>query len=138
VARHFQGAAGELPALLDGLSADEAFKVVHGFACFLQAANAAEDAMQVRRASLGEDAVRLDNVLARLSEAGIDKDQVRALLEESLVVPVFTAHPSEVRRRSVLEHVRVLRETLQALARPDCGPGEAALSEALLREVALL
>ena len=138
VARHFQGAAGELPALLDGLSADEAFKVVHGFACFLQAANAAEDAMQVRRASLGEDAVGLDNVLARLSEAGIDKDQVRALLEESLVVPVFTAHPSEVRRRSVLEHARVLRETLQALARPDCGPGEAALSEALLREVALL
>lgn len=138
VARHFRGASAELPPLLQGLSAEEAFKVVHGFACFLQAANAAEDAVQVRRASLGEDAIALEDVLGRLAQAGFGEDAVRALLEESLIVPVLTAHPSEVRRRSVLEHVRVLREILEAQTRPDCGPGEAALSEALLREVALL
>lgn len=138
VARHFQGASGELPPLLEGLSPEATFKVVHGFACFLQAANAAEDAVQVRRATLGEDAIGLDDVLGRLAQAGIGEDQVRALLDDSRVVPVLTAHPSEVRRRSVLEHVRALREALQALAHPDCGPGEEALCEALLREVALL
>ncbi len=111
VARHFQGATGELPALLEGLSADAAFKVVHGFACFLQAANAAEDAMQARRASLGEDAIRLDDVLDALAKERVTGDQVRALLGEGLIVPVLTAHPSEVRRRSVLEHA-------QAMGRP--------------------
>lgn len=138
VARHFQGATGELPALLEGLSADAAFKVVHGFACFLQAANAAEDAMQARRASLGEDAIRLDDVLDALAKEGVTEDQVRALLGEGLIVPVLTAHPSEVRRRSVLEHAQAIRETLGALAHPDCGPDAETLSETLLRETALL
>lgn len=138
VARHFRGASGELPALLDGLSVDEAYKVVHGFACFLQVANAAEDALQVRRASLGEDAITLEEVLRRLARAGVGEGRVRDLLHNSLIVPVLTAHPSEVRRRSVLEHARLIREALEALTRPDCGPGEGPMTETLLREIALL
>lgn len=138
VARHFHGGSAELPAHLEGLSTEEAFKVVHGFACFLQAANAAEDAVQMRRASLGEYAIGLSEVLEQLRRDGRDEAAVRELLEKSQVVPVLTAHPSEVRRRSVLEHGQALREALQALAHPDCPQDVDRLTDTLVRETALL
>src|SRR5262249_27959180 len=40
-----------------------------------------------------------------LSALNVPPDEVRALLARLLVMPVLTAHPTEARRRSVLDHL---------------------------------
>ena len=39
-----------------------------------------------------------------MKDDGIGRDAVAALLDAALVAPVLTAHPTEVRRKSVLDH----------------------------------
>ncbi len=53
--------------------------------------------------------------LRRMREAGITASEAMELLAKICVIPVFTAHPTEVARRSVLFKRRRLGETLESL-----------------------
>src|SRR3546814_2688486 len=51
--------------------------------------------------------------IEKLKADGIDDDAVAALLGASLVAPVLTAHPTEVRRKSVLDHKNRVAELMR-------------------------
>ncbi len=51
--------------------------------------------------------------LARLKECGVSADDIAALLPRIRVEPVLTAHPTEAKRLSVLDHHRMLFALLQ-------------------------
>lgn len=51
----------------------------------------------------------IDMVLDR----GITPDELRALFDRALVMPVLTAHPTEARRRSTLDHVMRIAQLLE-------------------------
>ena len=53
--------------------------------------------------------------LRRMREAGISASEALDFLSKICVIPVFTAHPTEVARRSVLFKRRRLGETLESL-----------------------
>lgn len=53
--------------------------------------------------------------LRRMREAGIGADEAMELLGKICVIPVFTAHPTEVARRSVLFKRRRIGEALESL-----------------------
>ena len=77
--------------------------------------------------------------LQRLSSQAIEPDRVAALLDRALIVPVLTAHPTEVVRKSMLDH----RNRIAFLMRlRDAGRSETAEGElietAILRQIALL
>lgn len=102
-------AAGqEMAEILNGLKQSDANSVVRAFSYFLHLANIAEDQHRIRenrQAALAGQRARegsLDYVLDRLEEAGIDPDAIRACLDQSLVSPVLTAHPTEVQRKIML------------------------------------
>ena len=57
----------------------------------------------------------LRGTLRRLREAGHTRESVLALLRQICVTPVFTAHPTEVARRSVMFKRRRISELLEAL-----------------------
>src|ERR1700756_3905153 len=107
VAFHREGtdaAAQVMGERLGSLSLAETVRFAHSFACFLQIANIAEDHIQSRRGRDG--AARPDSLtgaLRTLAEEGVAPAAVRELLACSLLAPVITAHPSEVRRKSVLD-----------------------------------
>ncbi|MDO9248971.1 MAG: phosphoenolpyruvate carboxylase, partial [Phenylobacterium sp.] len=89
---------------LSALSLPDAVRFAHSFACFLQITNIAEDQIQRRRGRDAEGrADTLAGAMRSLADAGIDAGQVAALLADAVIAPVITAHPSEVRRKSLLD-----------------------------------
>jgi phosphoenolpyruvate carboxylase len=136
VDRH-RGIAGaeESDPGLAALSLDETLDFVRGFMLFSMLANLAED----RQGIAAEPDADMARVLAGLEADGIGREQVLALLERSLIVPVLTAHPTEVRRKSMIDH----RNHVAALmALTDAGqvetPDGELVEDALRRQIALL
>lgn len=118
--------AERLEALLGELSLDQAVGLAHGFAVFSLLANVAEDRAGQRRARLqtaeGDRPDTADGALARLEAAGRTTADARDLLAGALISPVLTAHPSEVRRKSVIDRIAAVSDVLDACDRngPAC------------------
>ncbi|MFC0633645.1 phosphoenolpyruvate carboxylase [Brevundimonas balnearis] len=108
--------AARLEGLLNDLPLDQAVGLAHGFAVFSLLANIAEDRAGKRRArAQAEAAARPDTpegAMKRLQEGGRGPDEVRSLLEGALISPVLTAHPSEVRRKSVIDRIAAISDLL--------------------------
>ena len=120
---------------LDALSLDDTLSFVRSFMLFSMLANLAEDRQGVSRES-GAD---LPSVLDRLAAEGTPLDDVNALLDKALIVPVLTAHPTEVMRKSMIDHRTRIAELM--LLR-DAGLAETpdgdVIEEAIIRQIALL
>ena len=145
VAYHRQpGAEGsaELERLLSELSLDDAVGLAHGFAVFSLLANVAEDRAGKRRArSQTAEGARADTpegALARLAAAGRTAAEAKALLSEALISPVLTAHPSEVRRKSVLDRITAVSDLLDACDRDDLACRPEVMIDGLRRQTVIL
>lgn len=138
------GARGsaELERLLTDLSLDQAVGLAHGFAVFSLLANVAEDRAGKRRArSQTAEGARPDTpegALARLSAAGRTVEEARTLLSGALISPVLTAHPSEVRRKSVLDRIAAVSDLLDACDRDDLACAPDVLTAGLRRQTVIL
>ncbi|MEN2787713.1 phosphoenolpyruvate carboxylase [Sphingomonas qilianensis] len=129
------GANGIADLGLDRLDIDETLDFVRGFMLFSMLANLAED----RQGIAVEHDATLETALERLAAEGIDTAAVMHLLDHALIAPVLTAHPTEVRRKSMIDH----RNHIAALmALRDKGleetPDGDKIDEAILRQIALL
>ncbi|MCP5411093.1 MAG: phosphoenolpyruvate carboxylase [Alphaproteobacteria bacterium] len=117
--------AGErgLEKLLTGLSQDDTLLLIRAFSIFSQLANIADDhALRRETRALGAGAMqRLEH------QTALSARKVTAFLKGALFVPVITAHPTEVRRKSVLDREIELGELLQA--RDTASPQTAELTE---------
>jgi phosphoenolpyruvate carboxylase len=139
VAFHREGgaAAADLMARrLGALSLEETARFAHSFACFLQMTNIAED--HVQRARGRAEAGRGDTpaeVLRALAAEGVGAERVRELLAGALIAPVITAHPSEVRRKSVLDRQNAIADQLDAFDHARSEAERARLDRRLARHV---
>ena len=95
--------------IISGLTIDEAHRVTKAFAIYFELTNLAETTHRKRRrraAKLHPEQAALEGsfrgTLKRMRAAGIGVDQALDVLRKIKVVPVFTAHPTEVARRTVL------------------------------------
>ena len=120
---------------LDALSLDDTLAFVRGFMLFSMLANLAEDRQGAARHS-GDDVA---DALQRLHAEGIGREQAAALLDRALIVPVLTAHPTEVMRKSMLDHRNRIAELmrLRDLGRAETRDGDV-IEQAILRQIALL
>ncbi|MFB7879375.1 phosphoenolpyruvate carboxylase [Brevundimonas diminuta] len=134
--------ASELERLLGELSLDQAIGLTHGFAAFSLLANVAEDRAGKRRAQAqaeaGERADTPEGALKRLAEAGADRNAVRDLLAQALISPVLTAHPSEVRRKSVIDRTTAVGELLDGCDHDGIACDADTLKAALRRQIVIL
>ncbi|WGM29806.1 phosphoenolpyruvate carboxylase [Brevundimonas sp. NIBR11] len=138
------GAKGsaELERLLNQLSLEDAVGLAHGFAVFSLLANVAEDRAGKRRARMqtaeGARPDTPEGALARLNAAGRTVDEARDLLSEALISPVLTAHPSEVRRKSVLDRIATVSDLLDACDRDDLACAPDVMISGLRRQTVIL
>jgi len=132
-------ARAELEAILDGLSADETMIVVRSYSFFSHLANLAEDLHHIRRSrahQISGSAPRegsLLSALQRVDEAGIEPAALRQFFDEALIVPVLTAHPTEVQRKSVLDTERKIAGLLEYRDRTLLTPEERAANDESVR-----
>jgi phosphoenolpyruvate carboxylase len=112
-----------LDELLRSLSAKEAATVIRAFSYFSHLANIAEDLHPLQQRAKAEAAgganaaagePSLANSLARLRKAAIGAGKIAQALSRGWISPVLTAHPTEVRRKSLLDAEHAIFSLLQA------------------------
>lgn len=131
----------DLDALLGGLDTRTARTVARAFAHFLTNANLAEQHHRVRRRrdyQRAREAQRgsFRGCFQSLRQRGVSADTVQRAIEELRVQLVFTAHPTEVVRRTLRQLHRRMAELLASHDRDDLTPDERnAVVEGLQREI---
>jgi phosphoenolpyruvate carboxylase len=106
------------------LSVEDAYKLTKAFSIYFELTNLAETNHRKRRrraarlrANHAPLAGSFRGTLLRLKAAGISLQQALASLQQIHVTPVFTAHPTEVARRTVLAKRRDIAGFLEDLDR---------------------
>jgi phosphoenolpyruvate carboxylase len=136
-------ARDELEKTLNALQRGDAIQIIRAFGFFSHLANIAEDQHHIRRTrahAFTPSAPRegtMAQALARAREAGATPERLREFFAGAMVVPVLTAHPTEVRRKSMIDRDM---EVAQLLADRDGRPltaSETATNEDALRRAIL-
>jgi phosphoenolpyruvate carboxylase len=135
------GGRAAFAASFSNRSLSELGFLAESFTSFFHLVNVAEESHRVRalRARDRDPEAPLEGsvaaAVAELAAAGTPPGEVQALLDRMLVMPVLTAHPTEARRRTVLDHLAEAGAALEAMADPRAGAGERARGADRLREV---
>ncbi len=122
------------------LSVPQAYRVAKAFAIYFELTNLAETNHRKRRRRAAQVHRELPpqpgsfrGTLLRMKAAGVSGKQVLEWLSHIEVVPVFTAHPTEIARRIVLLKRRQIAEALEKLDRLPLSEDEAERQEALIK-----
>ncbi len=124
-------------------SQERAELVARAFACYFHLANLAEErhrARILRERARAREAVS-ESLAATAAEIRADRGDARLheLVAELKLQPVFTAHPTEARRRAVVTATRRIDSQLELLEDPRCSADEQREARRrLLEEVDLL
>jgi phosphoenolpyruvate carboxylase len=108
--------SGDLAALLEDVDVETAARLVRAFGTYFHLANVTEQvhrAREMRAERVGKGGW-LAQTAERIRASGLDAAEVSALVARIAVRPVFTAHPTEAARRSILSKRRRVAELLDA------------------------
>jgi len=122
----------EARGLIARLSIDDAYRITKAFAIYFELTNLAETNHRKRRrraARLHPEQKPVDGsfrgTLLRLRAAGKSASEIQDALRKIKVIPVFTAHPTEVTRHTVLYKRRRIVNILERLDRLPLAHSEA-------------
>ncbi|MCB1803317.1 MAG: phosphoenolpyruvate carboxylase, partial [Gammaproteobacteria bacterium] len=113
-----------LKKMIGTLSPDALRPVIRAFSIYFQLVNTAEESYQhrQRRQVAAKGGVlwkgSFDACLRDLRKRGVSPDELQDLFEDVRYMPVFTAHPTESKRRSIMLQMRRIFETIDALDEP--------------------
>ncbi len=108
----------EIDALINSLDLVKAVKIVRAFLYYFLLSNTADSVHRIRRQ--GAHAISdgtpqrgsMEEALCQLSNSGHTFDFVMQILNLTKVVPVFTAHPTEATRQTILQKILNISELL--------------------------
>ncbi|MBT8440717.1 MAG: phosphoenolpyruvate carboxylase [Gammaproteobacteria bacterium] len=115
----------KLERFIDRLSAETLTPLIRAFSIYFKLVNIAETNFhQKQRDRLVRDfgtepwKGSFTKMLEHFKEGGMKPEQLQKLLDESFYIPVFTAHPTEAKRRVIMGQLRKFRRTSQKLDYP--------------------
>ncbi len=122
-------ADGDLWPLLAGLDPGEAARLARAFAAYFKVVNLAEKVHRIRRRRDYQRGRRaqpggLVESAVRLRDSGVGPNELDELLAGLRVEPVFTAHPSQATRRTILEKQQRIAQRLVERLDPSLTPPE--------------
>ena len=106
---------GRLRRIIEKMRPESLRPVIRAFSIYFQLVNIAEEGFQhrLRRRIAGKAGVAgglwrgsFDHCLRELRAAGITPEELQDLLDEIRYIPVFTAHPTESKRRAIMLQLR--------------------------------
>ena len=119
-----------LMGLIEELDRDALSRVIRAFSAYFHLANLAEEEYQHRLRRLQVHSSEplwfgsFDHALRELHSQNISADGVQSLLNQLSYQPVFTAHPTEAKRRTILEALRRIFLVCEELDSPALGEVE--------------
>ncbi len=121
----------EITELVDSMSVSAQDAVARAFTSYFELINLAEENHRIRvlrereRRAEGEPlAESIEAAIANLYRTGVREEHMANLLERLDIELVFTAHPTENKRRTVLSKLRRISRTMYALDTEDLLPRE--------------
>ncbi|ADE15304.1 Phosphoenolpyruvate carboxylase [Nitrosococcus halophilus Nc 4] len=111
----------QLLRLISKLDVETLTQVVRAFSIYFSLANIAEEAYQHRQRQRRIDAGgplwrgSFEETLQEVRNGGVGPGQLQILLDSLAYIPVITAHPTEAKRRTVMEHLRKIFLTSKLL-----------------------
>ncbi len=114
----------ELADLVSNLDCSFALQVIRAFSTYFQMVNTAEKVHRIRRRRQYLQEVGqyqpggLEETLVKLKASGMDLPGLQKLLDSMLIEPVFTAHPTEPTRRTILRKEQQIVRRLIDLLNP--------------------
>ena len=118
----------ELSALVRELNPHTASQLIRSFSTYFQMVNTAEKVHRIRRrreylrdADVDQPG-GLEDTLLKLKASGMEVDGLEALFDSMLIEPVFTAHPTEPTRRTILRKEQNIVKHLVELLNPTMTP----------------
>ncbi|HCE68012.1 MAG: phosphoenolpyruvate carboxylase [Geobacteraceae bacterium GWC2_55_20] len=132
--------------IVNAMTTAEAYRIVKAFSTYFELTNLAETNHRRRRRraarlASGEPCKpgSLRGTLLRMRAAGISSEEALHWLRRILVIPVFTAHPTDVARRVIHFKRRRIARELEALDRLPLADAEALQGQtAMLAEITSL
>ncbi len=106
---------------IDSLDADTLTEVVRAFSIYFSLLNIAEEEFQhrerYRQRQLGGPlwTGSFDETLTAFCYQGVDPEKLQGIFDRMLYMPVFTAHPTEARRRTIQQTLRRIFLTTERL-----------------------
>ena len=135
-----RSAGDELNGMLRSLSLEELRIVTRAFSTFLELANLAEDRQRVRILRSREAQVypqpykeSIQAAIVALRERGMSAAEVQQVLHRVHAELVFTAHPTEAKRRSLRSKLRAIRGLMAELDSERLLPSEEKFLRSQLR-----
>ncbi|MCP3999876.1 MAG: phosphoenolpyruvate carboxylase [Gammaproteobacteria bacterium] len=123
-------ASQKLDKLLGKMSATAARDVVRAFSTYFQVVNTAEQVHRIRRRrDYLKDTDKhqprsLDETVYRLRDAGFETGHVEEMLNKLVIEPVFTPHPTETTRRTILRKQQSIVRRMVDMQNPAITPQE--------------
>lgn len=119
---------------VDTLTPREAETLARAFTLYFQLVNLAEEQHRLERLRAREregqaPPLSVERALGDLRRAGVSPARIARAVGELRLEPVFTAHPTEAKRRVVLRHLLRLGTLWEQCRRPDLTPAEARRAE---------
>jgi phosphoenolpyruvate carboxylase len=106
-----------LETTLEEIDVDRMLVVARAFTAFFELINLAEERERVRALREQSQATVPDDGLEEAVDvlAGADEETVQGILEDVLIEPTFTAHPTEARRKTVNARLRSVADRIETL-----------------------
>jgi phosphoenolpyruvate carboxylase len=110
----------EIQCLVADMPSDQMRALIRSFSTYFALVNLSEQLQRIwvlrDRAERHPGEPRAESILAALNElkqAGVDPQAIQRWLDSALILPVFTAHPTEARRRTTLEKLRRIADVVE-------------------------
>ncbi len=124
------GDNSELADMVDDLSPGMARDLIRGFSTYFQLVNSAEQVHRIRRRrdylrdATSRQPGAFDDTIFRLRDSGMSLEECVKLMNSLEIMPVFTPHPTETTRRTLLRKQQNIIRRMVEIQNPALTPHE--------------